>query len=290
MKEFRDRIAVVTGAASGIGHAMAQRFAAEGMKVVLADVEEEALGSATRQLEEKGATVLGVPCDVSSDAQVDALAEKAFSGFGAVHILCNNAGVAGDGAPLWEQTLQNWQWVLGVNLWGVIHGLRSFVPRMVEGGDEGHIVNTASMAGHISLPMLSPYHATKFAVVTMTESLLYELQLGGAKLRASVLCPGFVRTRIMESERNRPAELRTEAQPTSEAVQAVSAAFSAMVEEGIPPAEVADCVLEAVRADRFYVFPHPEMLPTIRTRMQRILGQENPILEVPPDMQGHLKV
>ncbi|HYM00906.1 MAG TPA: SDR family NAD(P)-dependent oxidoreductase, partial [Blastocatellia bacterium] len=157
MKEFAGRVAAVTGGASGIGRAMAERFAAEGMKIVLADVEEAALSAAVDELKSRGAAVIGVKTDVSRQEEVAALAEKAVSEYGAVHVLCNNAGVAGDSAPSWELELETWQWVFGVNLWGVIHGIRSFVPAMIRNGEPGHVVNTASLAGLLSLPYIAPY-------------------------------------------------------------------------------------------------------------------------------------
>jgi len=279
MKDFRDRVAVVTGAASGIGRALAERFAGEGMKVVLADVDEEPLARAAQELDARGAATLAVPTDVSKAADVAALAERTLATFGGVHVVCNNAGVAGDMRSGWEQTLENWQWVLGVNLWGVIHGIRTFVPIMLEGGDEGHVVNTASIAGHVTMPFGGPYNATKFAVVTISESLHLELEMLAATVRVSVLCPGWVRTRILDSDRTRPAELANAA-PLSEGQQAFQQMARALVESGIPPAAVADRVLEAIRAERFWIFPHPEMLAAVRARMEGILAEVNPSADV----------
>ncbi|HYV56179.1 MAG TPA: SDR family NAD(P)-dependent oxidoreductase [Candidatus Nitrosopolaris sp.] len=284
MKEFKGRVAVVTGAASGIGLALAERFAAEGMKVVMADVEEGALRTAERAVKARGASTLAVRTDVTRAADVDALARKALDAFGAVHVVCNNAGVGGDFRLSWQQTLENWQWVLGVNLWGVIHGIRTFVPIMLQQDTEGHVVNTASMAGHVSLPLGAVYHASKFAVVTISESLHHELAMVGAKVKASVLCPGFVSTNIMTSERNRPAELRVPEQPLTEAEQALRASYEGLVSSGLPPATVAGRVLEAIRDERFYVFPHPEILAAVRARMLNILEQRNPTLEVPEEL------
>ena len=284
MKEFEGRVAVVTGAASGIGLALAERFAAEGMKVVLADVEEGALRTAERALKAKGASALAVPTDVTRADDVDALAKKTLDAFGAVHVVCNNAGVGGDFRLSWQQTLENWQWVLGVNLWGVIHGIRTFVPILLQQDTEGHVVNTASMAGHLSLPLGSVYHATKFAVVTISESLHHELAMVGAKVNASVLCPGFVSTNIMRSERNRPAELRVAEEPLTEAEQALRTSYEGLVTSGLPPATVAERVLEAIRDERFYIFPHPEILAAVRGRMLNILAQRNPTLEVPENL------
>jgi NAD(P)-dependent dehydrogenase (short-subunit alcohol dehydrogenase family) len=289
MREFKDRVAVVTGAASGIGYAMAERFATEGMKVVLADVEDAALARAASALQAKGARTLAVRTDVSKAGDVAALAEKTLAAFGAVHVVCNNAGVGGDAVPVWEQSVECWRWVLDVNLWGVIHGMRTFVPILLQQGCEGHVVNTASMAGHLSMPMLSVYHATKFAVVTISESLHLELAMMGAPVKASVLCPGFVRTNIMDSQRNRPAELRAADRPVSEAERALQSTFEQFVAAGIPPAQVADRVLEAIRDERFYIFPHPEFLAAVRSRMQTILAQENPTLEMPEEIRKRFR-
>lgn len=280
MKDFKEKVAVVTGAASGIGRALVDRFAAEGMHVVLADVEAAPLAQAERELRARGVKTLAVRTDVSKAEEVAALADRTLATFGAVHVVCNNAGVGGENAPVWEIPLEGWQWTFGVNLWGVIHGIRTFVPIMLRQGTEGHVVNTASMAGHLSLPFLSPYHATKFAVVTISESLHFELEMSGAKVKASVLCPGFVHTNIMSSERNRPAELQAAVQPTSEAQQALRAAIESSVAAGTAPSEVAARVVEAIREERFYVFPHPEMLAAARQRMENILAQRNPVMGV----------
>jgi NAD(P)-dependent dehydrogenase (short-subunit alcohol dehydrogenase family) len=220
---------------------------------------------------------------------VQALAEATLARFGAVHVLCNNAGVGGDVAPVWELPLETWRWVLDVNFWGVVHGVRTFVPIMLRQDTEGHIVNTASIAGLVSMPLLGPYHATKFAVVSLTESLHHELVLANAKLRASVLCPGFVRTQIMSSERNRPEHLRV-TPPPAEISQALRGAFESVVAAGIAPSVVAERVVEAIREERFYVFPHPELLDAVRARTDTLLAQRNPVFVVPEDMRGHLKV
>jgi NAD(P)-dependent dehydrogenase (short-subunit alcohol dehydrogenase family) len=230
-----------------------------------------------------------VRTDVGRAKEVEALAQKTLDAFGAVHVVCNNAGITGDAAPTWEQTPEAWKWILGVNLWGVLHGIRTFVPIMLRQGTEGHVVNTASMAGHLSLPLVSPYHATKFAVVSITESLHLELALMGAPVKASVLCPGFVRTNIMDSNRNRPAEVGSPP-PASEATQAMRAAYERFVAAGLPPAKVAECVLDAIRAERFWVFPHPELLPAVRMRMEGILAQENPMLALPDEMRAAFRM
>src|ERR1044071_1599934 len=207
MKEFAGKVAVVTGAASGIGRGLAEACARERMKVVLADVDESALAQAERDLKDAGAEALAVRTDVSKAGDVEALARRTLEAFGAAHLLFNNAGV-GAGTTVWESTLEDWQWVLGVNLWGVIHGVRTFVPLMLKQADECHIVNTASMAGLVSGPALGVYKVTKHGVVSLSETLQCELALMKSKVGVSVLCPAGVKTRVMESERNRPEELR----------------------------------------------------------------------------------
>ena len=207
MKEFKDKVAVITGAASGIGRALADRCAREGIRVVLADVEAPALAQAEAELREAGADVLAVLTDVSKTGDVEALARKTLDAYGAVHLLCNNAGV-GTGSTAWESTLYDWEWVLGVNMWGVLHGIRTFLPIMLDQGAEGHIVNTSSIAGLISYAADAPYHLTKHAIVALSEKLYYDLAYRGARIGVSVLCPGMVDTRIMDGERNRPPELQ----------------------------------------------------------------------------------
>ena len=276
MREFQDKVAVITGAASGIGRALADRCVQEGMKVVLADVEVPALAKTEASMKSSGASVLAVRTDVSQARDVEALAQKTLEVFGAVHLLCNNAGVAGRAAPIWESTLADWEWVLGVNLWGVIHGVRVFVPLMLAQDTECHIVNTASMAGLISCPGLGGYKVTKHGVVSLSETLHHELVERGAKVKASVLCPGIVHTRIMESARNRPGHA-----PATESLDPASGAgweaLCQLVPAGMPPAQVADAVFQALRTDQFYILTHPEGKEHIRTRMEDILQERNPI-------------
>ena len=284
METFEGRVAVVTGAASGIGFALAKRFAAERMKVVLADVEAGALEEAIAVLSDHGADVIGVPTDVSSAESVEALASRAVETYGAVHVLCNNAGVAGDldflsdrRARVWEQPIENWEWTFAVNLWGVVHGLRAFVPQMVAHGEPGHIVNTASQAGLMSGAGGVIYGATKHAVVRITEALHQQLALDDSALSASVLCPGIIRTRIFSSGRNRP-----EAGPAASAGGGVASEAAAREadrrwqSDGLEPEEVADDVVRAIRARQLYVLTRDVPLEPIRRRMENILEQRNP--------------
>jgi NAD(P)-dependent dehydrogenase (short-subunit alcohol dehydrogenase family) len=269
MNEFEGRTAVVTGAASGMGRAFAERFGQLGMNVVLADVEEPRLVEVAGQMRESGSNVVPVVTDVSSGESIDALAAKAFDTFGNVHVLCNNAGVGG-GGPIAELTTNDWQWVLGVNLWGVIHGLRAFLPTMIENGEEGHIVNTASMAGMIAGPMMGPYNATKFAVVAISETLSAELAGTAPQIGVSVLCPGLVNTDIITSDRNRPKDLaggrQTPVDPDARA------AFGAMLAGGKQPAEVALMVERAIRDRALHIFTDSQFLPIFEDRVQRIVA------------------
>lgn len=277
MKEFKGKVAVVTGAASGIGRAMAERFAAEGMTVVLADIEQGPLAETEAELKAKGAAVLAVPTDVSKAGDVEALAKKTVDAFGAVHVLCNNAGVAVDGLS-WERTVADWQWVLGVNLWGVIHGIRVFVPIMLGQEGEGHIINTSSVAGLVSIPMHGVYQVTKHAVVTLSETLHHELGLLGARVKVSVLCPGWVNTAIADCDRNRPAELQNEPAERSRRPEEemFEKAVRQLVATGLPPEQVADDVVRAIRDEKLYILTHPEMNDAIRTRTEGIVTERNP--------------
>ncbi len=283
MKEFQGKVAVVTGAASGIGRALAERCAKEEMKVVLADIEEQALMQASRDLAAQGAQVLAVPTDVSQAGEVETLARKAFETYSAVHLLFNNAGV-GAGKSAWESSLAAWEWVLGVNLWGVIHGIHFFVPRMLEQRSEGHIVNTASMAGLTYGPGQSIYKVSKHGVVSLSETLYYELALRGASLKVSVLCPGLVSTNILDAQRNRPARLQDASveEPLSPQAEAVVQRFQQAVREAMPPGQVADIVFEAIREERFYILTHPTWKAAIQSRMEDILQERNPTLPRAP--------
>ncbi len=275
MRELRDKVAVVTGAASGIGRAMVDRFAAEGMRVVLADVEARALEQAAEEVAARGARVLAVPTDVSNAEAVEILAARTLETFGAVHLLCNNAGVV-SAAPFWELPLADWAWVLGVNLWGVIHGCRTFVPRMLAQAGEAHVVNTASMAGLVSSPFNAIYNVAKHGVVTLSETLYFDLLLREAPIGVSVLCPGFVATRIIDADRNRPADTARPAGVPDPDAAAMLEAGRQMLAGGLDPAVVAERVLTAVRENRFWILTHPEMKPLIRARMEDILAERNP--------------
>jgi NAD(P)-dependent dehydrogenase (short-subunit alcohol dehydrogenase family) len=275
VKELGGKVAVVTGAASGIGRALSDAFAAEGMHLVMADIEDDALEAAAKEVGQGGTKVLAVRTDVSNGADVDALAARAVDEFGTFHVVCNNAGV-GSGGTMWELTEADWAWVLGVNLWGVIHGIRAFVPRLVE-QNEGHVVNTGSIAGLTSAPMMGPYNASKHAVVTISETLQRELALNASTVRVSVLCPGFVQTRIAESDRNRPEHLRNPVEPEMTGVG--RELMKQIVASGLPAHEVARQVVDAVKHERFYVLPHPEMKSIVRTRMDDILEERGPAAE-----------
>jgi NAD(P)-dependent dehydrogenase (short-subunit alcohol dehydrogenase family) len=278
MKEFRGKVAVVTGAGSGIGRRLAERFAAEGMKVVLADVQADALADVEREPRGRNASVLAVPTDVSKSAEVEALARRTLDAFGAVHVLCNNAGVAGGGPTLWETTEADWQWVLGVNLWGVIHGIRVFVPIMLRQDSEGHIVNTASVLGLTSGPGGGPYGVSKHGVVRISEGLHHDLMAAGSKLRASVLCPGLIATNIVDAGRNRPVELQNVVDEETRRRQAeqTQQRLAYFNEYGMPPSRVADIVVDAIREQRFYILTHRDFKERVRVRMEDILAERDP--------------
>jgi len=265
MTELGGGVAVVTGGASGIGRAMAERFARERAKVVVADIDQRALAAVVDSIKARGGEALGVPTDVTDLSSVQALAAAAFEAFGKVSVLCNNAGVALWGG-LESATHRDWQWVLGVNLWGVIHGVEAFVPRMIASKEPGHIVNTASMAGLVATRGLGVYNTSKYAVVGLSETLAKDLR--PYQIGVSVLCPMGVATQIRESARNRPAELTNEAPSAVEPVE--------LMGRTLAPAAVAEMVLSAIRANRLYVITHEEGLEALRRRHERL---EQAVLE-----------
>jgi NAD(P)-dependent dehydrogenase (short-subunit alcohol dehydrogenase family) len=281
MKDFKDRIAVVTGAASGIGLATAHRFADEGMHLVLADIEREALDAAEDAIKAKGVDVLARRTDVMSEDAVNELADAAFDKFGTVHVVFNNAGVAATAANLrtraWEGSLADWDWTMGVNLMGVLHGVRAFVPRMLENGDEGHIVNTASIAGLVT--GANPYNVSKHGVVCLTEGMYVDLLEMGSPVSASVLCPGLINTKILDAERNRPSDMggATNVAAQRQDVQDFAAVFEAALKAGYGPEVVADHVVDGITENRFYILPaQPEILARVDDRFQGVLDRRNP--------------
>ena len=274
MQDLKGKVAVVTGGASGIGHAMAVRFAEEGMKIVLVDIEEEALAAAGQGLEASGAEVLTQKLDVSDAQSMDALADQVLGHFGAVHVVCNNAGV-GSGGLMWELTTEDWEFSMRPNLWGGIHGIRVFGRHLVA-QDEGHIVNTGSMAGLVSMPGMGPYNVTKHAVVTLSETLYHELAGLGSQVGVSVLCPGHVNTRIWQSERNRPEELSNTSMDYS--TEDPSEMYKKQLEVAMSPEEVAGRVHAAVLDGTFYIHTHTNHRDAVEKRMKAIIEAKAPVM------------
>jgi NAD(P)-dependent dehydrogenase (short-subunit alcohol dehydrogenase family) len=275
MRDLAGKVAVVTGAASGIGLAVARKLGADGMRVMLADVEEPALAAATDALAAEGIDVAATVTDVSDVDSVQSLADATVDHFGTVHVVCNNAGVAGGGAS-WQLPMSTWNWVMGVNFFGVVHGIRAFLPLLIAQG-EGHVVNTASVAGLLAAPWMGPYTASKHAVVAVSESLRHELSAIGSPVGVSVLCPGFVRTRIADADRNRPARYSAvvEGQPD---LQAIRDAVAAQVAGGTDPAVVATEVRDAIVADKFWVLTHADFGDRIIARFDGAVAGRNPQL------------
>lgn len=275
MRELKGKVAAITGGASGIGLALAERFADAGMRIALADIEAAPLAAAAERLRAAGHDAIGIPTDVSSAESMDAFGERVLGELGGVHLVCNNAGVGG-GGPMWELSTADWEFVLGVNLWGVIHGVRVFAKHLVA-QREGHIVNTASMAGLVSVPGMGPYNVSKHGVVTLSETLHGELQSADAQVGVSVLCPGFVNTRIYDSGRNRPEALRNQAASgDSEEMTRRREMAAHFFSTAMPTAEVADAVHDAVLGDRFYVLTHDGSASSVETRMKTIVEGGNP--------------
>ncbi len=273
MQEFVGRTAVITGGASGIGLAVARRLGREGMNLVLADIEQPALDQAVAELEAADVSVLGVETDVSDVGAVRRLATAADERFGNVHVLFNNAGVGGGGPILEPDDIDMWEWVLSVDLLGVLYGIKVFGPSMVAHGEPCHIVNTASMAGLVPTPGLGSYTVSKYGVVAMSETL--SLETTDTSLVVSVLCPGFVRTKIAESDRNIPEHL-VRLEELSEELEFLRQAVQDLVAGGIPPEQVADAVFDALRTGRFYILTHPEYGDQIRQRAEWIVAGEAP--------------
>lgn len=280
LQDFTGKTAVLTGAASGLGLELARLLAQQGMNLVIGDVQPDALERAADELRAQGVQVLPVQVDVSDAQQMEALAQAAFDRFGAPHLVFNNAGVA-TGGLIWEHSLPDWSWVLGVNLWGVIHGIRLFTPQMLRAAQadpnwRGHIVNTASMAGLLNAPNMGVYNASKHAVVSLSETLYQDLRLVTEQVSASVLCPYFVPTGIHESNRNRPQETQTAAPPTASQLVAQAMSHKAVTSGKVSAAQVAQRVVDAVRADRFYIYSHPQALGLVQTRLDDVVAGRNP--------------
>jgi NAD(P)-dependent dehydrogenase (short-subunit alcohol dehydrogenase family) len=272
MKEFKNKVAVITGAASGIGRALAENCIRKGMKVVLADIEEEALAQTEQELNTIDGAILSLRTDVSKERDIEVLAKKVISTFGSVHLLFNNAGVGIDKMVL-ESTIADWEWLIGVNLWSVIFGIRTFVPIMLRQETECHIVNTASIAGLISGPGMAVYKVTKHGIISISETLFCELVQMGAKIKVSALCPGSVNTRIIESARNRPVELQND--PCDDKPESPKAIQD--VKMGLSPQRVAEIAFQGIIDEKFYIFTHPETNLLIQQRMESILKGGSPM-------------
>jgi NAD(P)-dependent dehydrogenase (short-subunit alcohol dehydrogenase family) len=289
MQDVAGKVAVITGAGSGIGRGMAEAFVDAKMKVILSDIERGPLEETAKSLAAAGGDVRAVVTDVSNHEQVQALSQEALKTYGAVHVLCNNAGVGVASHPSWKSTLDDWQWILGVNLMGVVHGIRTFLPIMLRQGVDAHIVNTASLAAFIPGEN-ALYATTKAAVVALSESLYLELKRSKSKTTISVLCPAFVKSNILSSGRNRPKSLADVGPPAAGPFANVALDWvKNQVDNGLDPRAVGDQVLSAVKAERFYIFTHPDWKPVVEQRMQRILADENPTFPVQPPGSEILK-
>ncbi|MBK7125225.1 MAG: SDR family NAD(P)-dependent oxidoreductase [Dehalococcoidia bacterium] len=281
MDGFEGKVAVITGGASGLGLAMAQRFADAGVNIVIGDIEAEPLAMAEAAIAARGVKVLARRTDVAKQEDVEALAKAAYERFGAVHILCNNAGIGGSPGASWELSLDDWRWVIDVDLWSVIHGVRSFVPRMIASGEESHVVNTASVAGLVSGAVGGPYTVAKFGVVALSEQLYFELGRAGHPIGVSVLCPGFVNTNIFDSGRNRQTDYGdSDIGATPEGEQR-RAALNAMRSTMIQPAEIGELVFEAIRTRSLYIIPtgSKAIENAVRARLENVVERRNPGLD-----------
>ena len=295
ISDFKNKTAVLTGAGSGFGLEMARIGARMGMNLVLVDVQQDALDKAAAEMRAAGAQVLARQVDVSNAAQMAALGQAVLETFGAPHLVFNNAGV-GAGGLIWENSLKDWDWVLGVNVMGVVHGLRTFTPMMLEAAKadpawHGHIVNTASMAGLLNPPNMGVYNVSKHAVVSMTESLFHDLSLVTDQINASVLCPFFVPTGINQSGRNRPAALAETAPKTRSQLVGEAMSAKAVSSGHVSAAQVAQFVFDAVAANRFYIYSHPKALKSVQTRMEDIVQIRNPTgpFAERPEVEAELK-
>lgn len=277
MQELKGKVAVITGAAEGIGKAIAVAAAAEGMRLVLADISDALLNSTVQELRANGTEVIGVVTDVAKESDIQTLADQAYAQFGHVHLLVNNAGVA-FAKSAWETTAKDWEWIMGINLYGITHALRIFIPRMLASDEVAHIVNTASVAGLIAEPALAAYNVSKFGVVALSESLHHDLSLRKSKIGVSVLCPSWVKTRIIDAERNRKTEDRIQADQLEKVSQKTGAAINKAVEAGISPQQVASDVITAVKANTFYILTHPETKAAVAIRSEDILQGRPPSL------------
>ena len=291
MKTFNGRVAVITGGGSGLGKAFAMAAAQRGMKLVLADIQADVLEQTVQALRSQGTEAVGVAVDVSDSAAVQRLADQAQQSFGPVHVVFNNAGVTAGGL-VWEHSEKDWEWLLGVNLKGVINGVRCFAPQMLAAAAadpayEGCIVNTASMAGLLTAPGMGIYSVSKHAVVALSECLRHDLEMVTPQVHAALLCPSYVSTDIGQSERNRPAHLMDDGGLTKSQLAARKASQQAVMNGAISAQAVAEITFQAIERDRFYVFPSPEALPLVKSRMDHVLGQTNP--DLPYEMVPALK-
>lgn len=287
MQEFAGRVAVITGAGGGFGREFARIAASLGMKLVLADIQSDALSAIAKEMHERGVEVIAQQTDVSDAQDMQALADRTYREFGKTHLLFNNAGVSAGGS-IWENSIPDWEWVLGVNLWSVIHGIRLFVPRMLEQGDNCHIVNTASVAGLLSTQGMGVYNVSKHAVVTLSETLYQDLRIAKANIGVTVLCPAFVDTGIKDPERNRPAALRNTAPPTASQQIAARQVWKAVTSGKQTSAQVAVRTFECIEANQFYCLTHPKILDSVTLRLDDIIAQRNPTdpLSLNPDGAG----
>ena len=277
MQELKGKVAVITGAAEGIGKAIAVAAAAEDMRLVLADISDTLLNNTVQELRQTGAEVIGVVTDVAKESDIQTLADQAYAQFGHVHLLVNNAGVA-FAKSAWETTAKDWEWIMGINLYGITHALRIFIPRMLASDEVAHIVNTASVAGLIAAPALAAYNVSKFGVVALSERLHHDLSMRKSKIGVSVLCPSWVKTRIIDAERNRKTEDRIQADQLEKVSQKTGAAINKAVEAGISPQQVASDVITAVKANTFYILTHPETKAAVAIRSEDILQGRPPTL------------